>query len=74
MRLDLSKNSIQDAGIKALTDILGLFYSKNSISMNLCYLNLGSNSITSQGFEYFCREMGINRTLETLILDDNPLG
>jgi Ran GTPase-activating protein (RanGAP) involved in mRNA processing and transport len=74
MRLDLSKNNIQDTGIKCLTDILGLFYSKNIISMNLSYLNLSNNAITSQGFEFFCREMGVNRTLETLILDDNPLG
>lgn len=69
MRLDLSKNNIQDAGIKCLTDILGLYYSKNSISMNLSFLNLSTNGITSQGFEYFCREMGSNRTLETLMLD-----
>lgn len=74
MRVDLSKNAISDIGMRAFADILGVHYSKNTISMNLSFLNLSSNSITSVGFEYFCRCMSANRTLETMILDDNPLG
>jgi Ran GTPase-activating protein (RanGAP) involved in mRNA processing and transport len=74
MRLDLSRNSISNCGMRIFTDILGIYYSKNAISMNLSYLNLSSNSISSNGFEYFCRGMSANRTLETVILDDNPLG
>jgi hypothetical protein len=50
MKLDLSKNSLGDAGMKSLTDVLGILYSKNSMSMNLCYLNISANGITSQGF------------------------
>lgn len=63
MKLDLSKNAISDTGIRTLTDILGVQYSKNVISMNLNFLNLSYNFITSAGFEYFCRWMSANRTL-----------
>lgn len=63
MRLDLSKNSIMDAGMKCLTEILGLSYGKNSISMTLTHLNISYNMITSVGFETFCRGMGVNQTL-----------
>ena len=50
MRLDLSKNNLMDSGLKSLTEILGLSYGKNSISMNLIYLNVSFNGITSNGF------------------------
>jgi hypothetical protein len=50
MRLDLSKNNLMNPGLRSLTEILGLSYSKNSISMNLVYLNISFNGINSYGF------------------------
>lgn len=74
MILNLSKNKLTNSGMKCLTDILGMSYGKNVISMNLVHLNLRRNMINSHGFQFFCREMGVNQTLQTLFIDDNPLG
>lgn len=55
LRLDLSRNNLANEGIKALSDLLGINYGKNRISINLVHLNLSNNNITSLGFECFCR-------------------
>ena len=62
-RLDLSRNNIGNEGCKHLSEILGLGYGRNRISINLSYLNLSNNNINSLGLETFCRDMCTNQTL-----------
>lgn len=72
--LNLARNSIRDQGIIDLSEVLSSAGShRYSLSATLTQLDLRSNGITSVGFEFFCRQMAKNFTLERLWLDDNPL-
>jgi hypothetical protein len=73
LHLDISKNSLGNEGMRILADLLGTNYGRSRLSIALNHLNLSNNRISSVGFEYFCGEMSSNKTLESLLLDDNPL-
>jgi Ran GTPase-activating protein (RanGAP) involved in mRNA processing and transport len=73
-KLDVSRNNIQDKGLICLSKIIGSAYNlRQSLAAHLRLLNLSDNGITSIGFEYFCKQIIKNFTLEKLWLDKNSL-
>jgi hypothetical protein len=72
--LILAKNSIGDQGLIDLSEVLSSNGSRRfPLSVTLTTLDLRDNQITSVGFDFFCRQMTKNFTLEKLWLDHNYL-
>lgn len=69
----MSRNSIQDQGVVALSDIINGSQSRRCLGSTLRILDLKDNNITSIGLEYLCRQLIKNFSLERLILDRNNL-
>lgn len=57
----------------ALADVIGGSQNRRCLASTLRILDLSDNNITSIGFEYFCRQLVKNFTIERLCLDRNPL-
>lgn len=62
-KLDLSKNSLSNQGLKVITEMLGVNYGRTPLSVSLSHLNLSGNNMDSFSFENFCRETYCNQTL-----------
>lgn len=70
LELDISDTKLGDQGI---TNLASLFWTTSAKGTELRHLNIANNQITTVGIARLFESLSKNSTVDTLILDKNPL-